>query len=74
MERIRNNIDDYQRKYGTAYIAFDVSSMRVIYHDKNQFNLERKIRRDFPSADIFITDINSVVNPKIVEMESPERM
>ena len=72
-KQIIANAESYRAKYGNNYIAFDICSREELGHDENRFSLERKIRKNFSRRDIFITNIDRIINPAEVEMPSPER-
>ncbi len=56
--------------YGKNYIA--IKDLEIIDNDPDQFNLAKKIDERFKDKLVLISTIEDIVNPRIVNLDSPE--
>jgi hypothetical protein len=61
-EYVRNNANDLRGKYGSDYIA--VLNNQVIDHDKDQFKLAGRIKRNYRGTFVLINTLEDILNPK----------
>jgi len=58
-------------QYGNDYIA--VRNCQVVDHDKDKFELNKRVSPKFRGEFVLISAIEDIVNPQIVHMRSPFR-
>ena len=73
-EYVRTNQINLREQYGNKYLAIRVNGeeVSVIDSDEDEFKLARRIEGGSSRPRIFITNIESVTNPKVEENSSPE--
>jgi hypothetical protein len=71
---VEDNEIALRNKYGSDYIAV-IGEVGVIDHDKNQFDLARRMGSRThlnPEIPVLISNIDGVIHPRVVFMDSPE--
>ena len=69
-EYVIKNKDEIRQVYGQDFIA--VKDCGVIDHDKNEFNLAKRIDERFGNEFVLISSLEGILNPKVVDLPSPE--